>query len=63
MNPQLRRGAPPLVTQAAEGMQRRCFSVAEIAELPAIALVAPMLAPELAVRLSDIGIGPVAEGA
>jgi Uma2 family endonuclease len=36
---------------------------AEIAELPATALVAPMLAGELAVRLSDLRIGPVAEGA
>ncbi|KAF2991244.1 hypothetical protein MJC1_01593 [Methylocystis sp. MJC1] len=34
---------------------------AEIIEAPASALVTPMLAPELAVRLADLGIGPVSE--
>lgn len=31
---------------------------AEITELPSSELVTPMLAPELAVRLSDLGIAP-----
>ncbi len=34
---------------------------AEIAEAPASALVTPMLAPELAVRLADLGVGPVTD--
>ncbi|WP_281930946.1 Uma2 family endonuclease [Methylocystis iwaonis] len=32
---------------------------AEIIEAPASAVVTPMLAPELAVRLADLGVGPV----
>lgn len=34
---------------------------AEVAELSSSELATPMLAPELAVRLSDLGIGPAAE--
>lgn len=36
---------------------------AEIAELPSSELVTPILAPELAVRLSDLGIAPVTDEA
>ncbi len=67
MNLHVRQNPPP-TTQAAEGLPRRAWTIAEIEEMVRAGIdkgagdeIRPLALPGLAVRLSDLGLKPHAE--